>query len=136
MTNKENKSRSLLVVILGTLSIPSFIYSLRVYGEVIGKSSSFIRINYHVDGSSWIIFLVPLFLFSAILFSYAKVEDFFLLKVIKYHKKHAILKVVNIFCLVFVLLLFAYNVFCIYVYVEHIGTNPFLTWEEFVDFRK
>ena len=121
------------LAILGTASIPLSLYLLRSYGELLRKSMVFIKEYYPSVNTILLICLLPLVLITTFVAGYAKSEDYLLYKKTNNKNFKGIFHYIIILIVLFFLL---YNIFNIYVYVKYIGGNPFLSWKEFLNFRK
>ncbi len=137
MSYEKKGIESFLLPIIGVASIPLFLYFLRVYGKIISESSVYIKDLCPLASSIILLCLILFGMFFVVIIGYAKAEGYLGINVIRIYKYGGKISRVYACCLIAILLIMLiYNIFCIYIYVMHIGVSPFLTWEEFLDFRK
>lgn len=114
--HKESKKYPWSVAILGTACIPLILYLFISYGELLSKSTSYIKAHYPIANIILLITVVPLGFFLTFVFAYAKAEGYISFKREKYTLKNKQKRLWYYIVILAGVLFLLYNIFCIYIY--------------------
>ena len=135
-SDKNKKKHSMIFAVLCTALIPVCLYILRCYTELVSKSLHYIGGQFPViTNNVLLIGLFPVGIFFIIIYVTAYTDVYTPVTKITnslFKKKCWVRYTINFSIILFLL----YNLFAVYVYIKHIGGNPLLSLEEFLNWRK